>query len=147
MGLASVCVLPQHMRLSQLTSLCQSAQVCRSSKKLQHTTRSFLVHFSLWSPDKCSSTMQCKIDMHVLSKKIFHHVSFSCVCFSRTSSLLCLLQLNIPSRVCPSKTPSNRLSKEPLSFHFTSPFPAFPLTLDRRERRKDGRKRKREINP
>ena len=30
----------------------------------------------------------------------------SCACFSKTSSLLCLLQLNIPSRVCPRKTPS-----------------------------------------
>jgi hypothetical protein len=59
-------------------------------------------------------------------------------CFSRTSSLLCLLPVplkcsfmylpwpfipvstltNVPSRVCPSKTPS-LLSKEPLSFHFT----------------------------
>ena len=41
-----------------------------------------------------------------------------CACFSRTSSLLCLLQLNVPSCVCPRKTPSNQLSKEPLSFHF-----------------------------
>jgi hypothetical protein len=53
----------------------------------------------------------------------------SCACFSKTSFLLCLLhksalvfhlcpfQENIPSHVCPSKTPSNQLSKEPLSFH------------------------------
>ena len=32
---------------------------------------------------------------------------------------LCPLQENTPSHVCPSKTPSNQLSKEPLSFHFT----------------------------
>ncbi|EDL19643.1 mCG61979, isoform CRA_b, partial [Mus musculus] len=47
-------------------------------------------------------------------------------CFSRTSSLLCLpwpftpvstLMKCFPSRVHPSKTPSNQLSKEPLSFH------------------------------
>jgi hypothetical protein len=31
----------------------------------------------------------------------------SWACFSRTSLLLCLLQLNTPSYVCPSKTPSN----------------------------------------
>ena len=31
---------------------------------------------------------------------------------------LCSLQLNGPSPVCSSKTPSNLLSKEPLSFHF-----------------------------
>jgi hypothetical protein len=42
----------------------------------------------------------------------------SCACFSRTSFHLCLLQLNILSHVCPSNTPSNRLSKEPLSFLF-----------------------------
>ena len=41
-GLASS---PQHMGLNHLTSLCQSAQVCWSRKKPQHTTRSFLVHF------------------------------------------------------------------------------------------------------
>jgi hypothetical protein len=40
-------VLPQHMHLPQLTSLYQSVQVFRSGKKLQHTTRSLLVHFSL----------------------------------------------------------------------------------------------------
>ena len=44
-------VLPQHASLSQLTSLCQSAQVQGSGKILQHTTRSFLVSFCLWSPD------------------------------------------------------------------------------------------------
>lgn len=34
------------------------SKVRRSGRKLQHTTRSFMVHFSLWSPDKCSSTTQ-----------------------------------------------------------------------------------------
>ena len=48
-------ILPQHMCLSQLTSLCHSAQVCTSGKKLQHSTR-FWVCFSLWNPDKWSST-------------------------------------------------------------------------------------------
>ena len=72
-GFALACVLPQHMSLSQLTSLCQSAQVCRSGKKLQHTIRRFLVHFSLWNPDKCHSTMQCKADQYscVVSKESF----------------------------------------------------------------------------
>lgn len=32
------------------------SRVLRSSKKLRHTTRSFWVRFSLWSPDKRSST-------------------------------------------------------------------------------------------
>jgi len=63
-------VLPQHMHLSQLTSLCQLARVLGSSKKLQHTTRSFLVCFSLWSPNQCRSIKQCKEDQYmcVLSK-------------------------------------------------------------------------------
>ena len=47
-------VLPQQVRLSELTSLCPSAQVCESCKKLQHTTRGFLVRFSPGSPDRCS---------------------------------------------------------------------------------------------
>ena len=38
----------------------QSAQVHATDKKLQHTIRSFLVLFSLWSPDKWNSTMICK---------------------------------------------------------------------------------------
>ena len=53
----------------------------------------------------------------LLVKNPSSHV-LSHACFSRTSFLLCLLQLNIPSRVCPSKTPFKRLSKEPLSFYF-----------------------------
>ena len=57
-------VLPQHM--SDLRWH-HSASDHKSSKKSQHTTRSFLVHFSLWRPNKCSSTKQCKADqyMHV----------------------------------------------------------------------------------
>jgi hypothetical protein len=76
-----------------------------------------LVSFSLWSPSKRSSTTQCKAEQCVLVSLVRHPV-LSCACFSRTSFHLCLLQLNVPSCVCPSKTPSNRLSKEPLSFHF-----------------------------
>ena len=56
--------------------------------------------------------------------------------FSRTSSLLCLLQWNVLSRVClslspmsicPRKTPSNWPSEVPLSFHFT---PVTPVPRD-----------------
>jgi hypothetical protein len=39
------------------------------------------------------------------------------VCFSKTSFHLCSLQENIPSRVCPSKTPSNIIDF-PKSFKF-----------------------------
>jgi hypothetical protein len=41
MGLATAHVLPQCVGLSQLTSLCQSAWVCGSHKKLQHGSSSF----------------------------------------------------------------------------------------------------------
>ena len=73
--------LPQHLYLSQLTSLCQSARVHRSITKPQHTARRFLVHFSLWSPDKCSSTTQCKGDwyMHVISREPFITCLFTCL--------------------------------------------------------------------
>jgi hypothetical protein len=66
-------VLSQHMHPSQLTSLCQSARVHKSGKKLQHTTRSFLVCFSLWSHNEWSSTTQCKVGryMYVISRESF----------------------------------------------------------------------------
>jgi hypothetical protein len=73
------------------------------SPSLQHTTRCFLMCFSLWSLDKCSSTTQCKVDqLCVLLAKTLSPCILLHVCFSRTSSLLCLLQPNIPLRVCPS---------------------------------------------
>ena len=81
--------------------------------------RSFLMHFSLWRPNKCSLTTQCKVDQYmcVVSKESFITCSFmlaehpfSCVCFSKTfphdSALvfhLCPLQENTPSCVCPAK--------------------------------------------
>jgi hypothetical protein len=41
----------------------------------------FLVHFSLWSPDKWSSTMQCKVDQYirVVSKESFIMCPFTCL--------------------------------------------------------------------
>jgi hypothetical protein len=97
--LASACAKLQ-VCLSQLTSLCQSARVHRIGKKLQHITRSFLVCFSLWSPDKPSSTMQCKADQYmtcVLLAKTPPSGVLSRACFSRTSFHLCLLLQNLPS--------------------------------------------------
>jgi hypothetical protein len=60
---------------------CQSARALRSGKRLQHTTRSFLLCFSLWSPDKWSSTKQCKVDqyMHAISKESFIIRPFMCL--------------------------------------------------------------------
>lgn len=95
-------VLPQHMRLSQLTSLCQPTRVwgnCKICSTPLDFFFFFLVHFSLWSPDKWSSTMQYKVDQHmcVFSNKSF--ITFitilSHACFSRTSFHLCLFQWNI----------------------------------------------------
>lgn len=88
-------VLPQRMSLCQLTSLCPSVWVRRSCKRLSHTARSFLVHFSLWSPSKRSSTEQCKAEQRTsaISKAFFiesfHEFAlaehpFTCVCFSDT---------------------------------------------------------------
>jgi len=69
-----------HVHLSQLTSLCQSAQVHRSGKKLQHTTRSFLEHFSLWSPDKWSSTTHVRwTNTWCCKQRIFITCPFTCL--------------------------------------------------------------------
>ena len=62
----------------------------------------FFVHFSLWHPDNCSSTMQCKADQCVLIKNPSSHV-LSRACFSKTFALLCVL--NTPSQVCRSLSP------------------------------------------
>lgn len=85
-------VLPQCACLSQLTSLCQVARIRRSGNRLQHTTRFFLVGFSLWSSDKCSSATQCKADQYSTSLAKNSSCVLSRGCFSRTSFLLCLLQ-------------------------------------------------------
>jgi hypothetical protein len=52
-----------------------------------------------------------------LAKNPSLHV-LSHACFSRISTVLCLLQQNVPLHVCSGKTPFNWLSKEPLSFYF-----------------------------
>ena len=118
-------VLSQHTSLSQLTSLCQSPDSTEAARSRRNLTRSFSVCFSLWSPDKWTSRMQCKANQCVCvcvclcvsvcvcararvslatnpSSPILSHA-----CFSRTSSLLYPLQENTPSHVCPSKTPSD----------------------------------------
>lgn len=86
-------------------------------------------------------------------------------CFSRTSSLLCLPQLNISSRVCLSLQPvstsakcfftylsqqntiqHNRISKGPLSFHFKEGRGSGGKEGDRKERR-GGEGRGEEVEP
>jgi hypothetical protein len=46
----SLCIASTYM--CSLTSRCLLARVRISSKKLKHATRTFLVHFFLWSPNK-----------------------------------------------------------------------------------------------
>ena len=63
-------------------SMCiQSARVLGSGNKLQHSTRSVLVHFCLWRPNKCSSTTQYKVEqyVHVISKESFILCPFPCL--------------------------------------------------------------------
>ena len=100
--------------LFQLKSLCQSARVCWSRKKLQHTTRSFWwvsLYGVLTNPAHLCNVRQTNTCM-LLTKNPSSCV-LSHACFSRTSFHLCLLQLNVPSCVCLSKTPSIQLSKNP----------------------------------
>jgi hypothetical protein len=63
-GLASACesdLAKLHVSLYQLTSLCELARGLAASRS--HSTPAvFLVCFFLWSPNKRSSTMQCKVD-------------------------------------------------------------------------------------
>jgi hypothetical protein len=95
----------------------------RKGQELQHTTTSVLVCWcvSLYGvptnaaqPHYERRTNTCALLAKNPSSRVL-----SRACFSRTSSLLRLLQRKIPLCLCPSKTPSNRLSKEPLRFHFT----------------------------
>ena len=117
MCLSSSWLSPQHVSCltSGLASACASNQP-KSSEGAANCSRLpevFLVCFSLWSPNKCSSTTQCKVnqDMHVSSARSPSLCVLSCACFSSTDSLLCLLQLNIPSRICLSLSPVSTSEK------------------------------------
>ena len=67
--------------LPQLTSLCHSAQVAGAAGSCSTPPQVFSVHFSLWRPDKCNSTTQCKADqyMRVVSKDSFITCPFTCL--------------------------------------------------------------------
>lgn len=71
--------LLQHV--SYLNTSIHPISLSLSSKKLEHTTGSFLVNFSLLCPDKYSSTTQCKVNqcIHVTSKDSFILCSFTCL--------------------------------------------------------------------
>jgi hypothetical protein len=112
-------VLPQYVYLSQLTLFCQSAQVtevarnCSTPPEVFWCVSLYGVPINGAQLHNVRQTSACVSLATNPSSRVL-----SRACFSRTSFHLCPLQLNVPSRVYPSKTPSNWLCKEPLSFHF-----------------------------
>ena len=64
-------VLPQHVYyLSMWVCLswhhsANQPESSEAARNREHTTRRFLVCFPLWSPNKWSSTMQCKADQYI----------------------------------------------------------------------------------
>ena len=87
-------VLPQHVSLSQLTSLCQSARVCGSSEK--HTARSLFFWFvSLYGvPTNGVQLSNVRWTNTCLSlRKTPSSRVLSRACFSRTSFHLCLSKI------------------------------------------------------
>jgi len=93
--------------------------------------------FSLWNPNKWSSTMHVRRTNTCVSLAknpllcILSPVSTSAkCCFSKRSFYLCLLQGITPSHVCPSKTPSNTTDfpKKPAAYisHACSQMKSFP---------------------
>ena len=94
----------------------------KKKKKLRLTTRSFLVCFSLWSPD--NGAQLCNVRWTNTCVSLAKNPSsrvLSCACFSRTSSLLCLLQWNVPSWVCLSLSPVSTSGQQ--SFLHNTPVP------------------------
>jgi hypothetical protein len=141
-------VFPQHMSLFQLTSLCQSARVCRSSKKLQHTTRSIWCISLYGVPTNGAQLHNVRWASTPYLYKVYFIVCPLHACFSKTSFLLCLLQGNSPSRVCLGLLPvstsgkhsftclpqqntiqHNWPFKEPLSFHLKFSFNKVPKDI------------------
>ena len=87
----------------------KSTEVARNCRD---TTRRFLVCFSLWRETNGAQTTQCQADQYIvlLAKSPSSRV-LSRACFSRASSFLCLLQPNVPSRVCLSLSPVSASGK------------------------------------
>jgi hypothetical protein len=132
MSCLSMCVYLSWHSSANLPESKEAARNCSTPPKIS------LVCFSLWSLNKCSSPMQCKVDQYM---RVVYQESFttclSHACFSRTPFHLCLPQCNIPSQVCLSLSylclfqpftclpqqntiQHNWFSKEPSSFQ--SPF-------------------------
>ena len=80
----------------------------QKQEEVTNIHQKFLAWFSLQSPNKWSSTMHCKVDpyMCVLSKDSFITCPFMCLLEQNILSPVSA-SVNVPSHVCPSKTPSN----------------------------------------
>ena len=88
-----LCVSSQHVCLCQLTSSVSQPESSEAARNCSAPSEGFFVCFSLGSPNKCSSTAQCKAGHQacVVSKESFT-MSFyafalaehllSCICFS-----------------------------------------------------------------
>ena len=108
-------VLPQHVSASAdiTASQPESEKAARNCSTLHRHVSVYGVLTNAAQLHNVRQTNTC-----VLLAKNPSSSTLSHACFCRTSFHLYLLQLNVPSCVCSSKTPSNRLPKEPLSFQF-----------------------------
>ena len=126
MGLASLCVSPQHVHPSQLTYFAnhpKSAEAARS-----HGTPPEVSWYVPFYGVLTNAAQQCNVRQTNTWMSLAKNPSsqvLSHACFSRTSFHLCLIQENTPSCVCPSKTPSNMMT-----FQRTLKFlPHIPITF------------------
>lgn len=100
--------------LSQLTSLCQSAWVYRSGKKAATSYQKFFWCIFLYGVQTNVAQLHNVrwTNTYVFLTKNPSSRILSRACFSKTFFLLCLLQRNIPSRVCFSLSPLSTLRKD-----------------------------------
>ena len=120
-------VLPQHMHLPQLTSLCPDHPESTEASRNCTPPEGFFWFFGFFLCISVYGVPTNGAHLHNvrLANTCVQLVKnplcvFSCACFCRLSFRLFLLQLNVPSHFCPSKTPSNTTDfpKNSLSFHF-----------------------------
>jgi hypothetical protein len=123
-NVSSMCLASSREPLSKIPRESVSADITlpnspnlqKQQKGHQNSTRSFLVHFFLWSHNKWSSALQCKVNQFMrveLVKNPLSHI-LSCVCFSSTSLHLCLLQENTPEKHHLTQLTFQRYRKFPL---------------------------------
>jgi hypothetical protein len=108
---ASASFLLQHVNLSQLTSLCQSAKV-RESGNYSTAPKVFWCVSLYGVPTNAAQLCSVRGTNtgRLLTENSSSHV-LSLTCFSKTPFLLCLLQLHILSWVCLSLSPVSTSAK------------------------------------